>query len=134
MAALLNCEPSEILFTSGGTESNNHAIIGTAFKLQAKGNHIITSQVEHLAVLEVCRFLEKRGFQTTYLPVDETGLVKVSDVESAITSRTILITIMHANNEVGAVQPIEDISRIAEAATSYFIPTQHNQWASWRLM
>ncbi len=120
IAALLNCDPTEILFTSGGTESNNHAIIGTAFRLQARGNHIITSMVEHYAVLEVCRFLDKHGFQTTYLPVDETGLVKVADVESAITSRTILITIMHANNEVGAVQPIEHISRIARSRDIVF--------------
>ena len=115
VALLLNCQLQEIVFTSGGTESNNHAIIGTAFRLQAKGNHIITSQVEHPAILEVCRFLEKHGFNLTYLPVDETGLVKAADVEKAITSGTILITIMHANNEVGTVQPIEEISRIARS-------------------
>ena len=120
VASLLNCRPEEIVFTSGGTESNNHAIIGTAFRLQAKGNHIITSQVEHPAVLEVCRFLEKRGFNVTYLPVDETGLVKAADVETAITSGTILITIMHANNEVGTVQPIEEISGIARSREIVF--------------
>jgi cysteine desulfurase len=113
VASLLNCQPEEILFTSGGTESNNHAIIGTALRLQARGAHIITSQIEHPAVLEVCRFLEKRGFNVTYLPVDETGLVKAAEVERAITSGTVLITIMHANNEVGTIQPIEEISRIA---------------------
>lgn len=120
VASLLDCQPEEIVFTSGGTEANNHAIIGTAFRLQAKGAHIITSQVEHPAVLEVCRFLEKRGFNVTYLPVDETGLVKAADVERAVTSGTVLITIMHANNEVGTVQPIEEISRIARSREIVF--------------
>jgi cysteine desulfurase len=120
VASLLNCRPEEIVFTSGGTESNNHAIIGTSFRLRAKGAHIITSQVEHPAVLEVCRFLEKQGFNVTYLPVDETGLVKAADVERAIVSGTILITIMHANNEVGTVQPIEEISRIARSREIVF--------------
>jgi cysteine desulfurase len=120
VASLLNCEPSEIVFTGGGTESNNHAIIGTAFILQAKGAHIITSRVEHPAVLEVCRFLEKRGFNVTYLPVDETGLVEAADVERSITSGTVLITIMHANNEVGTVQPVEEISRIARSREIVF--------------
>ncbi len=113
VASLLKCDPEEIVFTSGGTESNNHAIRGTALALRSGGNHIITSQIEHPAVLEVCRYLEKEGFRTTYLPVDETGLVAVSDVEAAITDRTILITIMHANNEVGTVQPIEEIAALA---------------------
>ena len=113
VASLLNCEPREIVFTSGGTESNNYAIAGTAFRLQGKGNHIITCLIEHPAVLEVCRFLETRGFRVTYLPVDESGLLKASDVADAVTSQTILITIMHANNEVGTVQPIEEISEIA---------------------
>jgi cysteine desulfurase len=115
VAAALNCSAEEIIFTSGGTESNNHAIQGTCFALRAKGNHIITSQVEHPAVLEVCRWLESSGFETTYLPVDEYGLVSVGDVERAIRPETILITIMYANNEVGTVQPIEEISRLAKA-------------------
>ncbi len=114
VASLLNCSPDEIIFTSGGTESNNHAIKGMAQALQDKGNHIITSQIEHPAVLEVCRFLERLGFETTYLPVDAHGLVSLADVEKAIRPETILITIMHANNEVGTIQPIEEISSIAK--------------------
>jgi cysteine desulfurase len=113
VAGLLDCSPREIIFTSGGTESNNHAITGIARASRAKGNHIITSRVEHPAVLEVCRFLDSFGFETTYLPVDEQGLVSESDVEKSIRPETILITIMHANNEVGTIQPVEKISRIA---------------------
>lgn len=110
VASLLKCVPNEIVFTSGGTESNNYAIKGIAFSQRDKGNHIITSQIEHPAVIEVCKFLEEHGFEVSYLPVDQFGMVKVSDVEKAITPRTILITIMHANNEVGTIQPIEQIS------------------------
>jgi cysteine desulfurase len=112
VAALLNCQPAEIIFTSGGTESNNHAIRGVARALCSKGNHI-TSAFEHPAVLEVCRFLEKDGFETTYLPVDGDGLVDPADVDRSIRPTTILITIMHANNEVGTIQPIGSIGRIA---------------------
>jgi len=114
VAGLLDCSPGEIIFTSGGTESNNHAITGIACAFRAKGNHIITSRIEHPAVLEVCRFLEGFGFETTYIPVDEQGLVSESDVEKSIRPETVLITIMHANNEVGTIQPIEKISRIAK--------------------
>ncbi len=113
VAAILSCEPEEIIFTSGGTESNNHAIKGIAHALQEKGNHIITSAIEHPAVLEVCKTLEVYGFETTYLPVDDDGLLSASGVEQAIRPETILITIMHANNEVGTIEPIEEISRIA---------------------
>jgi len=114
LAELLNCFPDEIVFTSGGSESNNYAIKGTAYQLRSKGNHIITSTVEHPAVTEVCQFLEKEGFKVTYLPVDEFGRVAANDVEKAITPSTILITIMHANNEVGTIQAIEEISVIAK--------------------
>lgn len=113
VADLLGCQPDEIIFTSGGTESNNYAIRGVAETLQQKGNHIITSQVEHPAVRNVCRHLEKSGFSVTYLPVDQLGMVDVSEVEKAIRPDTILISIMHANNEVGTIQPIEEISKIA---------------------
>ena len=113
VASLLKCLPDEIVFTSGGTESNNYAIKGVAFSHWDKGNHIIASQIEHPAVIEVCKYLEGLDFEVTYLPVDEFGMVKVSDVEKAITPRTILITIMHANNEVGTVQPVEKISELA---------------------
>ncbi len=114
VAGLLDCSPGEIIFTSGGTESNNHAITGIARTYRAKGNHIITSRIEHPSVLEVCRFLEGFGFETTYIPVDEQGLVSESDVEKSIRPETVLITIIHANNEVGTIQPIETISRIAK--------------------
>ena len=115
VADLLNCRAEEILFTSGGTESNNHAIIGTARALQTRGRHLITCAVEHPAVLEVCRFLETRNFQVTRLSVDNAGRVDPQAVSRAIRSDTILITIMHANNEVGTLQPIEEIAAIAKA-------------------
>jgi cysteine desulfurase len=115
VASILNCDPREIVFTSGGTESNNALIRGVARAQAARGNHVITSQVEHPAVLEVCRHLETRGFDITYLPVDEYGLVSVEDVEKAITPQTTLITIMHANNEVGTIQPVRDIALLAHA-------------------
>jgi cysteine desulfurase len=114
VADLLGCSPDEVIFTSGGTESNNHAIRGIALGLKEKGNHIITTRIEHPAVLEVCRYLESGGVETTYLPVDDHAMVSVSDIEAAIRPETILITVMHANNEVGTVQPIEEISRIAK--------------------
>ena len=113
VAGILNCRPQELFFTSGGTESNNHAIRGTARALRARGNHIITDAFEHPAVLEVCRYLEKDGFETTFLPVTADGLVDPAEVEKAIRPTTVLITIMHANNEVGTIQPIGQISRIA---------------------
>lgn len=113
VSRLLGCVPEEIVFTSGGSESNNHAIKGVAWANRDKGNHIITSAIEHPAVLEVCRFLEFGGFEVTVLPVDEQGLVNPDSVEKALTPRTILISIMHANNEVGTIQPIRKISTIA---------------------
>jgi cysteine desulfurase len=113
IADLLNCQPDEVVFTSGGTESNNYAIKGLAFTNRHKGNHIITSAIEHPAVIEVCKYLEPNGFQVTYISVDEFGLVDAAEVEKAITPRTILITIMHANNEVGTIQPISEIAELA---------------------
>lgn len=113
VADLLHCGPDEIIFTSGGTESNNHAIRGIADALRDKGRHIISSRFEHPAVLEVCRYLERYGFETTYLPVDSDGIVDPEDVRKAIRSDTILVTIMHANNEVGTIQSIPEISRVA---------------------
>ena len=114
VASLLNCKAEEIIFTSGGTESNNHAVKGVALACRNKGNHIITSQIEHPAILDVCAYLEGNGYDVTYLPVDEQGLVRVSDLSDAITSETTLITIMHANNEVGTIQPIAEISELAK--------------------
>ena len=114
IAELLNCKPEEIIITSGGSESNNYAIKGVAFAKREKGNHIITSAIEHPAVTEVCGYLEGEGFRITYLTVDEYGLVDPGDVEKAIAPQTILITIMHANNEVGTIQPIADIAKVAK--------------------
>ena len=115
VARLLGCRPEEIIFTSGGTESNNHAVKGAAEAYADKGKHIITSQIEHPAILAVCQYLEQKGMEVTYVPVDEQGRVSASEVERAVTARTILITIMHANNEVGTVQPLADIAGIAKA-------------------
>ncbi|MCK5822751.1 MAG: selenide, water dikinase SelD [Bacteroidales bacterium] len=114
LAELINCNNSEIIFTSGGTESNNYAIKGIALANQHKGNHIITTQIEHPAVIEVCKYLEKNGFSVTYVPVDEYGLVHVEEIKKAITSKTILISVMHANNEVGTIQPISEIATLAK--------------------
>ena len=107
-------ESDKIIFTSSGTESINLAIKGVAFALKNKGKHIITSKVEHKAVLETCRFLESQGFSVTYLDVDKYGRINPKDVEKAITSKTILISIMYANNEVGTIQPIQEIAEIAK--------------------
>lgn len=113
VAELLHCHPDEIVFTSGGTESNNHAIIGVCRALRQKGSHIITSAIEHPAVLAVCAFLEAEGVKTTYLPVDSHGRTRVSDVAAAVRPETILITIMHANNETGSIQPVSGIGELA---------------------
>ncbi|GGG68563.1 cysteine desulfurase family protein [Paenibacillus radicis (ex Gao et al. 2016)] len=113
VAALLNCDPDEIVFTSGGSESNNHALKGVYYALKEKGNHIITTTVEHPAILNPCSFLERLGAEVTYVEVDETGCVSPEAIEAAITDQTILITVMHANNEVGSIQPLRDIAQIA---------------------
>ena len=112
LADMLGSKEEEVIFTSGGTESNNHAIKGVFGAYRDKGNHIITSAVEHPAVLEVCRYLEEQGCRVTYLPVDEFGMVDPQQVAGAITPKTILVSIMHANNEVGTIEPLEEISRI----------------------
>jgi len=106
--------PEEIIFTSGGTESDNFAIRGVAQALKAKGNHIITTAIEHHAVLNTCRSLEKEGYKVTYLGVDKYGTVNIEDLKKAITDKTILITIMYANNEVGTIEPIGEIGKIAK--------------------
>lgn len=115
VAGLLNCTPEEVVFTSGGTEANNWAIVGTALALRDRGRHIVTSAFEHPAVIAVCAFLEKSGYEVSYLPVSSDGLVAVGDVEAALRPDTILITIMHANNEVGTVQPIAEIASLARS-------------------
>ena len=115
VANLLNCNPDEVVFTGGGSESNNYAIKGVAFANQERGKHLITSSIEHPAVIEVCKYLQQKGFQVTYLPVDQFGQVDPRSVEKVINSSTILISIMHANNEVGTIQPIAEIAEIARS-------------------
>jgi cysteine desulfurase len=113
VANLLGCAPDEIFFTSGASEANNQALKGVYFALRSKGNHIITTKIEHPALLEPARFLESIGAEVTYVDVNEYGVVSPEDIENAITDHTILISVMHANNETGSVQPIADIARAA---------------------
>ena len=119
VAELIGARSAEIVFASGGTEADNLAIKGSAYANEHKGNHIITTSIEHHAVLEVCKFLERRGFKITYLPADKYGLVDPDDIKKAITNRTILISVMHANNEVGTIEPLEQIGEIAREAGIY---------------
>ena len=114
IARLINATPREIIFTSGATESDNLAIKGVAEMYREKGNHIITMVIEHKAVLDTCKRLEKHGCQVTYLPVSKKGLIDLEELRAAITDKTILITIMYANNELGVLQPIEEIGKIAK--------------------
>jgi len=120
VAELIGARSEEIIFTSGGTEADNFALKGIAYANEHKGNHIITTSIEHHAVMETCKFLERRGFQITYLPVDGYGLVAPQNVQKAITDKTILISVMHASNEVGTVEPIGEIGKIAKEAGIYF--------------
>ncbi|MCK4353118.1 cysteine desulfurase NifS [candidate division WOR-3 bacterium] len=127
VAKLLNAEPNEIIFTSGGTEANNVAIKGVAHanltavrQVKKRGNHIITSKIEHPAVLKPCKWLESQGFKVTYISVDKYGVIDLDELRDAITDKTILISIMHANNEVGTIEPIEEISRLAKEHNVYF--------------
>ena len=120
VADLIGARDEEIVFTSGGTEADNFAIKGVAYANEGKGNHIITSAIEHHAVIETCKFLERRGVRVTYLPVDECGLVEPDDVRRAISDKTILISVMHANNEVGTIEPMAEISKIAKEGGIYF--------------
>ena len=110
----------EIIFTSGGTEADNFAIKGVVHALRSKGNHIITTAIEHQAVLNTCKFLEKEGCKVTYLSVDKHGIINLDELKRAITDKTILITIMYANNEIGTIEPIEEISKIAKEKGVYF--------------
>ena len=113
VATLLGCEEDEIVFTSGGSEANNLALKGVYFARRDRGDHIITTRIEHPAIIEPCRFLKRLGAKITYLPVDRFGRVDPDDLSAAITPRTVLISVMHANNEVGTIQPIEEIGAIA---------------------
>lgn len=114
IARKINAEPEEIIFTSGGSESDNLAIKGVAYANKNRGNHIITSRIEHHAVLETCEKLEKEGFAVSYIGVDKEGFVDIDELKKAINSKTILITIMHANNEIGTIEPIKEIGDIAK--------------------
>lgn len=120
VAKALNAQPKEIFFTSGGSESDNWAIKGIAYANQNKGKHIITTNIEHHAVLHTCKYLEKQGFEVTYVPVRENGIVTVEDIESAIRPDTILISVMFANNEIGTIQPIKKIGALAREKVIYF--------------
>ncbi len=120
VAKALGALPEEIYFTAGGSEADNWAVKGIAYANKSKGNHIITTNIEHHALLHTCEYLEKEGFEVTYLPVDEDGLVSVEDVKNAITDKTILISIMYANNEIGTIQPIEEIGKLAREKGIYF--------------
>ncbi len=120
VAKALNCEPSEIYFTNGGSESDNTAIRGIAYAYKNKGNHIITSKIEHPAVLETCKQLEKEGFEVSYIGVDENGIIKLDELKNAIKPTTTLISIMFANNEIGTIEPIEEIGKIAKQNNIFF--------------
>jgi len=120
VAKALGAQPDEIYFTSGGSESDNWAIKGVAYANRKRGNHIITTKIEHHAVLHTCQFLEKEGFTVTYLPVDQFGVIDPSDLEKAITEKTILISIMYANNEIGTIEPIQELAAIAKKHNVYF--------------
>lgn len=120
LASFLGAKPEEIIFTSGGTESNNFAIEGVTHALEKKGNHIITTGIEHHAITEPCKFLEKRGFKVTYVGVDKYGLVSPDDIKKAITDKTILVSVMHANNEIGTIEPVAEIGKIVRDKGIYF--------------
>ncbi|AGE80285.1 MULTISPECIES: cysteine desulfurase family protein [Bacillus cereus group] len=119
-ARSIHANPNEIIFTSGGTEADNLALIGVARANRHKGNHIITTQIEHHAILHTCELLEREGFEVTYLPVDETGRIQVSDIQKALTEETILVSVMFGNNEVGTMQPIVEIGKLLKEHQAYF--------------
>jgi cysteine desulfurase len=120
VASFLGCRADEVYFTAGGTESDNIALQGVAYKLRSKGNHIITTEIEHPAVLETCEYLAQQGFEITYLPVNNQGLVSPDDLAAAMTEKTILVSVMHANNEIGTIQPIRELANIAHERNALF--------------
>ena len=127
VAKALNCNPEEIYFTSCGSESDNWALKGVAFANKNKGNHIITTCIEHPAILNTCKYLENQGFDITYLSVDSDGLINLEELQNSITDKTILISIMFANNEIGTIEPIKqisDITKILQTTTTQNTPTQ----------
>lgn len=119
VAGLIGASEEEIYFTSGGTEADNFALEGVAFASKKPNSHIITTAIEHHAILETCKFLEKRGFKVTYVPVDEYGMIDVDEIRRSITSDTVLVSVMHANNEVGTIQPLAELSKITREAGVY---------------
>ncbi|GEL77162.1 cysteine desulfurase family protein [Tenuibacillus multivorans] len=127
IATILKVNREEIIFTSGGTESNNLAIKGIAYEHKNRGHHIITTQIEHPAVLQVCKQLEDEGFKVTYLPVDKYGMIDMDELKQAITDETILVTIMHVNNEIGSIQPIEEIAKHLKQYPKIMFHTDHVQ-------
>jgi cysteine desulfurase len=120
LSRILNCQPEELFFTSGGTEANNWALKGFAFANRSKGNHIIISSIEHDCILSTCRWLQQQGFFITLIPVDESGIVNPERVKDAITDETILVSVMHVNNELGTIQPIREISKIVRMKNTAF--------------
>ncbi|KEI81699.1 cysteine desulfurase NifS [Clostridium botulinum] len=120
VAKALNAEKNEIFFTSGGSEADNWVMKGIAYANKKKGNHIITTKIEHHAILHTAQFLEKEGFKVTYLPVDEEGFVSVEDIKNAITDETILVSVMFANNEIGTIEPIKEIGKLCKGKNIYF--------------
>jgi cysteine desulfurase len=120
VAVMLGCHTDEIVFTSGGSEANNLALKGIFFALRDKGNHIVTNRIEHPSIIEPCRFLERLGARVTFLPVDGTGRIDPDDLRRVVTPSTVLVSVMHANNEVGTIEPIEDCARIAHEHGALF--------------
>ncbi|MFX0092904.1 MAG: cysteine desulfurase NifS [Candidatus Hodarchaeota archaeon] len=120
IAKAINADPSEIIFTSGGSEADNLAILGTAVAYKGKGNHIITSKIEHPAILQTCEYLAKIGYNVTYLDVNKEGFIDLAQLEKALTEKTILVSIMHANNEIGVIQPLEDIGTLCAENNVFF--------------
>ncbi|NQS88264.1 aminotransferase class V-fold PLP-dependent enzyme, partial [Patescibacteria group bacterium] len=120
VARLINAKAEEIIFTSGGTEADNMAIKGVAWTNKRCGNHIVTSKIEHHAVLNACEWLEKQGFKVTYISVDKYGAIDIDELKKSLTDKTVLISIMHANNEIGTIEPITEIPKIAKERNIYF--------------
>ena len=134
VAGLIGADPKEIIFTSGATEGDNLAIKGVYETYSGKGNHIITCNIEHKAVLDTCKHLEKQGAEITYLKVNEKGLIDLQELEAAIKPTTILIAIMYANNEIGTVMPVKEIGQIAKKKVFYFLPMLRKRSVKFRLM